>query len=176
MFTRESGLTTPLHRLAERSFWLMLVMVHVPALIGATRSLLQHADFLHGLSLLALILTVGCFVLKVVGFRFFPQGSPRNRVVIFILIAGLVHHEALATAAENTLANPAPAVLVTTLFIGECVRRSRRHLPSLRNALTALLARPCLERGIPSGDAPFDLFPFRSAFLSRLGIPRAPPA
>ena len=100
----------------------------------------------------------------------------RLLLVIFILIAGLVHHEALGTAAEKSLTNPAPAVLVTTIFIGECIRRSHRHLPSLRDALTALLARPCRERLLPSGDVTSILSPFRSAFLSRFRIPRGPPA
>lgn len=175
MITREFNLKALLFWLTRQSFWLLLVLIHIPALIGATRSLLLHPDFLHGISLFGLVLTVGCFVLKLCGVQFFSRGNTRSRALVFLLIATLVHQEAAASAAEKVLAGPAPIILVAALAaVG--VRRLRPVLATIKSRLAALLvhhlhagsylaALENIDRGLRGM-----LFPHQPR------IPRAPPA
>ena len=160
---------------ARRSFWLLLVLIHVPALVGATRSLILHPDLLHGVRLLGLVLTVGCFVLKLSGVRFFSRGNTRSRALIFLLIAALVHQEAAAGAAEKILAGPAPILLLSILAVSG-VRRLRPGLARLKNRLAALFAHhlhpgsylaalELLDRGLRG-----------IGLTHQPRIPRAPPA
>lgn len=139
MRAREFKQKALLFWMAKQSFWLVLVLIHIPALIGATRSLLLHPDFLHGISLLGLVLTVGCFVLKLSGVRFFSRGNTQSRALIFLLIAALVHQEAAAGAAEKILAGPAPILLLSILAVSG-VRRLRPGLGRLKSRLAALFA------------------------------------
>ena len=160
---------------ARQSFWLLLVLIHIPALVGATRSLLLHPDLLHGVSLLGLVLTVGCFVLKLCGVTFFSRGNTRSRALIFLLIAALVHHEAAASAAEKVLAGPAPIIILSILVISG-VKRLQPGLTRLKSRLAALLAHH-LRAG--SYLAALELLDrgFRETVLTHQPrIPRAPPA
>ena len=160
---------------ARQSFWILLVLIHIPALVGATRSLLLHPDLLHGVSLLGLVLTVGCFVLKLCGVTFFSHGNTRSRALIFLLIAALVHHEAAASAAEKVLAGPAPIILLSFLAVAG-IRRLQPGLTRLKSRLAALLAHH-LRAG--SYLAALELLDrgFRETVLTHQPrIPRAPPA
>lgn len=174
MISRDFKHKALLFWLVRQSFWLLLVLIHIPALIGATRSLLLHPDFLHGISLFGLVLTVGCFVLKLCGVTFFSRGNTRSCVLIFFLIAVLVHQEAAASAAEKVLAGPAPIILVSILGIAG-VRRLRPVLARLKSRLAALLvhhlhagsylaALELLDRGLRGM-----IYPHQPL------IPRAPP-
>ncbi len=156
-------------------FWLLLIAIHIPAMIGASRSLAATPDLFHIASLIALLLTVGCFVLKLAGFEFFPRSNARSRTLIFILIAALVHHEAAGTAAEKLIASPVPTVLAT-LLVYEVVRRSVHRLQTFKRKLATLLAMHLNEAYVQGTVTNFDLPGPLSVLASRHRIPRAPPA
>lgn len=161
--------------MAGRLFWAMLILIHIPALIGASRSLVDSPDLFHIASMIALIMTVGFFVLKLAGVKFLPHGNTRSRAIIFLLIAALVHIEATATAADNLIAGPVPAVFVV-LIAANGVRRLRRHFRTLKRKLASLHASHISVAYLSGNAALVEVFKPLPTLAGHFRIPRAPPA
>lgn len=164
-----------IRHLGPRAFWLLLILIHIPAFIGATNSLLATPDFFHIASLIALVITVGCFVLKLFGYRFIKQGNVRTRALIFLVIVSLVHPEAAISSVEKLLDSPAP-VVAAVLVIGETFRRAHKHLPSLRRKLASIFSTRLIHGYLAALITIFDHITSGPRDAFRPAIPRGPPA
>ena len=130
-----------LYRLGWRAWWLLLILVHLPALSGVGRSALNPTSDGPGLVMgLAIILSVLFFLLKLLDVRFLRIGSRRCEVVAFILAFALVHHHFAASAVGSAAMQQAPAALATALAAA-ALSQGRRALRSIRSLAITLRQR-----------------------------------
>jgi hypothetical protein len=171
---RQGKQPVPLGAVLRRAWWALLVGVHVPALLGVGRSLLETPGWANLLTALALSLTVAVFALKLADAPFLRFRSRRACAGVFLLACCLVHYEVAVSEVGREVFEQTPAALAVGVVIeglrraAPAIRRLRDHLAGLSNRLV-LLARCGLL--LPAGAraaAP--------AAFATVVMPRAPPA
>lgn len=160
--------------LAARALWALLVIVHIPVLLGASRSLLEGGGVGALVSVLALCLAVTIFVLKLFDAPFLRLPSRRASAIAFVLVCAVVHREVAVAGAAAAAAANTPAAVATWVGV-EGTRRSHRWLYRRWLQLTAIFGsvpnppRPVFWASSPAGQARCSVDAFRAA------VARGPP-
>ena len=116
-----------------RLCWLLLILVHAPALVSLGREALANSSAPEVATWLVLCLTVFLFALKLAGVRILRFRTRRGGMAALLLAAAVAHHEVAAPAADEVL-RQIPAVLLTGL-VAEGLRRAHRQRRDLWSAI-----------------------------------------
>lgn len=161
--------------MARRSFWLLLLLIHVAPLCSAVVILFSSGfSITAAMNLVLLLAAAAFFFLKLVDVRWLRWRSKRAAALSFVLICVLVHDGAAPQAARQALIAEFPTAVAVSVAV-EALTRTRNWLPNLR----ATLSRIELQLPLPVfyGAALEARANDRARlFQARLCIPRAPPA
>ena len=170
---RSPARSRPILSVAARAWWALLVLVHLPALASAGRSVIAEPAGSNLLMGLALLLTVSVFILKLLNVRFLR--FRRHEALVFVLACAVAHHEVAVDDGAGAIIYQTPIALATGVII-EGLFRARRVLRVARRRLACPLARCLLAARACRADATDALCCAQRVLLSRLAAPRAPPA
>jgi len=132
--------------MTHRLWWMMLLAVHVHPLISTMRfMILEGVTPARLFAFFGLILLIGFFVLKIANVPFLRHHARREALIVFWIIAALVHNNASTAALEAVSTQPAPvAVLVGFSIAGSGVsshRNRKKVVRFLRRLHDSLIAR-----------------------------------
>jgi len=137
-------------RLVARGAWGAMLLIHVPILAAVMAAVL--ADPTGGeriASAAGLLVVTVLFLLKTLDVAWLRIGSARHSLLILLLAAAVVHHEALGT---DPVTAPMTVVAAATGF--EFARRSPQILRGLRTLLgTGRLSPPAVTAFVMTRDA-----------------------
>lgn len=129
-----------------RSFWLIMLLMHTPALVSTCRNLgTSGLTAEASLTVLAIVVTMLYFLLKLIGARFLQFQMNRKTIIALCLITALLHVGVIGGESDPMWTGEYSTLLIsTTVLLGSftIVRRmlrggrmrdaSRaRHLPEL---------------------------------------------
>jgi hypothetical protein len=158
MIRRLATLTIP-------SFWACLALMHAPALVSATRSVLHQPSAETVVMWAALLATLSLFVLKSFDVRWLRLGSRRRTALTFVIASAFVHHEAIIATTDEA----APVAVVTTVVAVAGVPLIRQLIGRVSSSTPRLLALALVDIETTSH------LPSWPASLLAIRGPRPPP-
>ena len=165
-----------LHRITRvipRVCWLMLIVVHLPALFSVGRQFVDMPGAARGGSLLALLATIAIFALKACDVSWLRlRGGRASTLILFLVLCAVAHPQVMATVFRHAPAVTGSIVVtqIAALRIPTLWRRSWRDWASRITPRRSLILANCVRfvRIPPLRDLSLAV-----TTLSR--VPRAPP-
>lgn len=164
----------------KRLFWFALLLMHLVAFPAALNAVDSSGDIasaaVSGLRFVGLVLSIAAFVLKIIDVRWLRIAPGWRSIVLTILVIGLLHVGVVERASHgDAMVNPAHLGLVL-------VAGSAWQLAAAKRRLSRLL--PQIRAPHRRGPLPLVLYRLThadvtsivQAFVSRIFVPRAPPA
>ena len=128
-----------LRAMVHRLWWVALLAVHVHPLISTMRFIiLEGVTPGRSFALVGLILLIGFFILKIVDVPFLHHHARREALIVFWIIAALVHNNASTAALEAISNQPAPVAVLVGFSLTGAGAASRRSRPMARRFLRHL--------------------------------------
>lgn len=117
-------------RMLPRLLWIGLAILHMPILVGAMASMATGESGAG--PAMTLLASLSFFILKSIDV---PWLRLRSRVagIALMVVAGLIHAEVIADAADDPVTWQVPAILVTSGLIVRTVTRGQTWKPVLRS-------------------------------------------
>lgn len=160
----------------RRGFWGLMILGHLPALVGSWRVWVEAGLGMDRLSSCLLLgLSILFFVLKFQDVSFLRLPCRRQSWIAIFTIVAMIHVDCLPSQTPQSLISEPVAVLSVVSVMGVLSLRPKGlHLP-LRGSLSSS-ASP-VSMGMPGGDAWMDAFRPRCWVLAaHIYALRAPPA
>jgi hypothetical protein len=160
-----------------RAWWGLLLVIHLPIVVAVGTSVLTEGPSLSRLgSLLALVVTMAFFLLKLKDVSILRLRTRQQSFVVVCLLTAIVHSNAIAPDVEPAVIVQTTAVLVTTWVAHEWFRRHRPRRLDWAARLAASLAPPRLLLSLMRRRDDGGWSPPPRWIPPPLSVPRAPPA
>ncbi len=170
------GKQNPLVSTTKRAFWLLMLVAHAPAGLGAWRSVIAGGLEPERLGCcIVLTLSMVFFALKLRDVAFLRLRTDRRALVVFCIVVALLHVNVIRPHSDATVA-PQCVALVATTWLLAGLPSTRRVLKVARVHL-AQTRKHCLPNSPFADSVRLDLFsPHCWVLAFRLFCLRAPPA
>ena len=159
----------------RRLLWLVMGLLHLPALWGAGQALLAGGfDLERVIGCVVLVVTTAFFALKVIDVPCLRFRVDRHSLVVLLAVAALLHLDVVRPADNPTLIPECTTLVATTWLVGGVLSVRRRLCEFLSRAEASL---KCQSSKAPTADTVWtDAFrPHCWILALRLFGLRAPP-
>jgi len=136
-----------LRSIAHRLWWVALLAVHLHPMISTMRSMVIDGVTPNLImAMFVLLLLIGFFVLKIANVSFLRHHARREALIVFWVVAALVHNNAATAALEAATTQPLPVAVLagaSVVGVGAATWKPKRRTATqlLRRIYQGLTAR-----------------------------------